>query len=191
MDIAQCSAHFVVEDPNLDLYKFEGKVQTADDTLPLSNNEVVYRGSILRNTSSAVGLVIYTGEECKIRMNATKNPRVKAPNLQANVNRVVIVIVVFVVLLAIFNTVAYQIWSESTEEKAWYLSNAGVAFVPILSSFIILFNTMIPLSLYVNLEIIKLCQLFLMKDVEMYDEASNTPMEPRTSTINEDLGQVK
>ena len=191
IDIARCSAHLVVEDPNLDLYKFEGKVQTADDTLPLTNSEVIYRGSILRNTPSAVGLVIYTGEECKIRMNATKNPRIKAPNLQTNVNRVVVVIVIFVVLLAIFNTVAYQIWSESTEDKSWYLSNAGVAFIPILSSFIILFNTMIPLSLYVDLEIIKLCQLFLMRDVEMYDEASNTPMEPRTSTINEDLGQVK
>ena len=191
VDIARCSAHFVVEDPNLDLYRFEGKVQTADKTLPLTNSEVIYRGSILRNTTSAVGLVIYTGEECKIRMNATKNPRIKAPTLQANVNRVVVIIVIFVVILAIFNTVAYQIWSESTEEKSWYLRNAKVAFIPILSSFIILFNTMIPLSLYVDLEIIKLCQLFFMRDVEMYDEASNTPMEPRTSTINEDLGQVR
>lgn len=191
VDITRCSAHFVVEDPNLDLYRFEGKVQTAEDTLPLTNNEVVYRGSILRNTPSIVGFAVYSGEECKIRMNATKNPRIKSPNLQASVNRVVIVIVVFVIVLAIFNTVAYQVWRESVEEKSWYLSNARVAFFPILSSFIILFNTMIPLSLYVDLEIIKLCQLFLMRDIEMYDEASNTPMEPRTSTINEDLGQIK
>ena len=191
VEIARSSAHFVVEDPNLDLYRFEGKVQTSEETLPLSNNEVIYRGSILRNTASVVGLVMYTGEECKIRMNATKNPRIKAPSLQTNVNRVVVVMVIFVAVLAIFNTIAYRIWSESTEEKSWYLSGAAVPFVPILSSFIILFNTLIPLSLYVDLEIIKLCQLFLMRDVEMYDEISNTPMEPRTSTINEDLGQVK
>ena len=100
-------------------------------------------------------------------------------------------LVVFVVLLAIFNTVAYQIWQETTEEKAWYLADASVAFFPILVSFIILFNTMIPLSLYVSLEIVKLCQMLLMNDVDMYDEDSNTPMEARTSTINEDLGQVK
>jgi len=106
------------------------------------------------------------------------------------VNKVVIILVVFVILLAIFNTVAYHIWQEDVEESSWYLADAGVAFFPILVSFIILFNTMIPLSLYVSLEIVKLFQMLLLSDIEMYDEASNTPMEARTSTINEDLGQV-
>lgn len=189
--IASCQAHFVVEDPNLDFYRFEGKCTVGDQTLPLTNNEIIYRGSILRNTPELYGVVIYSGEECKIRMNATKNPRIKAPALQTVVNRVVIIIVLFVFALAIFNTVAYQIWVKTTEKKAWYLVNAKVAFFPILSSFIILFNTMIPLSLYVSLEIVKLCQLYLMNDVAMYDEVSDTPMEARTSTINEELGQVK
>ena len=76
--IARCNAHFVVEDPNLDLYNFEGRVSVGNETLPLANSEIIYRGSVLRNTSEAVGLVVYSGEECKIRMNATKNPRIKA-----------------------------------------------------------------------------------------------------------------
>lgn len=53
-----------------------------------------------------------------------------------------------------------------------------------------MFNTMVPLSLYVSLEIIKVAQMFLLSDVDMYDEKSNTPFEARTSTINEELGQV-
>ena len=77
-EIARCRAHLVVEDPNLDLYNFEGKVTVGEETLPLTNNEIMYRGSVLRNTSEAIGLVVYSGEECKIRMNATKNPRIKA-----------------------------------------------------------------------------------------------------------------
>lgn len=189
--IAQCTAHLVVEDPNLDLYSFEGKCTVADETLPLTSNEIIYRGSVLRNTPELYGMVIYTGEECKIRMNATKNPRIKAPALQAVVNKVVVIIVFFVLVLAVFNTIAYQIWYKTTEKKAWYLKEARVAFFPILTSFIILFNTMIPLSLYVSLEIVKLFQLVLMNDIDMYDEDSNTPMEARTSTINEELGQVK
>ncbi|KAL9045932.1 MAG: hypothetical protein Q9214_001109, partial [Letrouitia sp. 1 TL-2023] len=188
--ILESKAHIVVEDPNLDLYNFEGKIQVANETLPLTNSEIIYRGSVIRNTPEVLGMVIYTGEECKIRMNATKNPRIKAPALQAVVNKVVIIIVLFVLALAIFNTVAYQIWRESTEEKSWYLVDASVSFFPILASFIIIFNTMIPLSLYVSLEIVKLFQLVLMHDIEMYDEESNTPMEARTSTINEELGQV-
>ncbi|KAI9718392.1 MAG: hypothetical protein M1812_004113 [Candelaria pacifica] len=188
--LARCEAHIVVEDPNIDLYNFEGKVTVAGETRPLTNSEIIYRGSILRNTPQAIGMVIYTGEECKIRMNATKNPRIKAPALQSSVNEVVIVTVIFVLILAIFNTIAYEIWSGSTEEEAWYLTNAGVAFFPILASFIIMFNTMIPLSLYVSLEIVKLAQIFLMNDIDMYDPSSDTPMEARTSTINEELGQV-
>ena len=186
-----CNARLTVEDPNLDLYSFDGKMTIGKETLPLTNNEIVYRGSVLRNTHESVGMVVYSGEECKIRMNATKNPRIKAPALQSVVNKVVVIIVIFVIALAIFNTVAYQIWVKTTEKKAWYLTDARVAFFPILSSFIILFNTMVPLSLYVSLEIVKAFQVYLMNDIEMYDEGSNTPMEARTNTINEELGQVK
>ena len=190
-DIARCDAHFAVEDPNLDLYRFEGKVIVTDERVPLTNNEIVYRGSILRNTSEAICMVIYTGEECKIRMNATKNPRIKAPALQAVVNKIVLIIVIFVLALAILNTVAYKVWQEAAEENAWYLIRAEVSFFPSLTSFIIMFNTMIPLSLYVSLEIVKAWQMYFLNDIDMYDEASNTPMEARTSTINEELGQVR
>ncbi|KIW86236.1 hypothetical protein Z517_01631 [Fonsecaea pedrosoi CBS 271.37] len=188
--IARLPAEFVVEDPNLDLYKFDGRVTINGSTLPLTNSEVLYRGSVLRNTPYAVGLVIYSGEECKIRMNANKTPRVKAPTLQAKVNKVVIFVASLVIFMAIILTVAYQIWRRTTEEKSWYLQDAKVPFGHVLTSFIIMLNTMLPLSLYVSLEIVKLAQMFLMNDVDMYDPESDTPMEPHTSTINEELGQV-
>jgi phospholipid-translocating ATPase len=188
--MANCDAHFVIEDPNLDLYNFDGRVTVDGETLPLTSTEVVYRGSIVRNTPTVIGLVVNTGEECKIRMNSNKNPRAKAPSMQAVVNRVVVVVVFFVLFLASIMTVAYQFWSRNFESHAWYLLHARVPPGPILTGFIIMFNTMIPLSLYVSLEIIKLGQLFLMHDVDMYDPVSDTPMEARTTTINEELGQV-
>ncbi|OJD30667.1 p-type atpase [Diplodia corticola] len=188
--LASCRGHFVVEDPNTDLYNFEGRVTYNGETAPLTNVEIMYRGSILRNTPEAVGMVIYSGEDCKIRMNANKNPRIKAPALQTIVNRIVIIIVIFVILLSIFNTVAYQVWSSKNEDDAWYLTDASVAFFPILASYIIMFNTMIPLSLYVSLEIVKVWQMWMLNDIDMYHKESNTPFEPRTSTINEELGQI-
>lgn len=189
--LADNNAHIVVEDPNLDLYNFEGRVTAGGETSPLSNGEVIYRGSILRNTPEAIGLVIYSGEECKIRMNANQTPRIKAPSLQAVVNKIVIVIVIFVIALAVFCAVAYEVWAARNEGGAWYLRSAGVTFVQIFISYIIMFNTMIPLSLYVSLEIIKVFQMLLLNDIDMYDEVSDTPMEARTSTINEELGQIK
>ena len=189
--IASCNGHFVVEDPNADLYNFEGRVSVDGKTSPLTTNEILYRGSIVRNTSEAIGMIIYSGEECKIRMNANKNPRIKAPHLQFIVNKIVIVIVCFVLSLAIFNTIAYRFWRQTTGMKSWYLKSAQVQFGPILTAFFIMFNTMIPLSLYVSMEIIKISQMLLLnQDIDMYDEKSDTPLEARTSTINEELGQV-
>ncbi|KAJ4359400.1 drs2 neo1 protein [Ascochyta clinopodiicola] len=189
-DVARTTAEFVIEDPNRDLYSFEGRVKVGGKQAPLTLNEIIFRGSILRNTPDAVGLVIYSGEECRIRMNANKNPRIKAPALQGFVNRIVIIIVIFVILLSIFNAVAYKIWQRK-EDELWYLSGSSVAFFPSFTSFVIMFNTMIPLSLYVSLEIVKLAQMFFLHtDIDMYDPVSDTPCEPRTSTINEELGQI-
>lgn len=189
-NIALCNAHLVVEDPNLDLYNFEGKVTVDGETSPLSSADVIYRGSMLRNTPEAIGVVIYSGEECKIRMNANSNPRIKAPSLQAVVNRIIILIVIFVFALAIANTCAYVTWNNNAQQHMWYLKHASVGFGRILVSFIIMFNTMIPLSLYVSMEIIKVLQMLLLNDIDMYDADSDTPMEARTSTINEELGQI-
>ncbi|KAL9106580.1 MAG: hypothetical protein Q9227_008426 [Pyrenula ochraceoflavens] len=144
----QMGAFFIVEDPNPDLYKFEGKVEVDGETLPLTNNEIIYRGSILRNTPAVRGLVIYTGEECKIRMNANKNPRIKAPTLQFHVNRVVIIVVSFVITLAVFMTVAYQIWRKGAEAESWYLTSARVSAGPNFTSYIIMVRSSMYRALY-------------------------------------------
>lgn len=188
--VAVLEADFVVEDPNLDLYKFDGRVSLAGQLQPLTLNEVIYRGSIVRNTPFAVGLIVYSGEECKIRMNANKNPRVKAPTLQAKVNRVVVIVASLVLFIAIVLSLDYVIWKRTTEDRSWYLDEADVPFGQILISFLIMLNTMLPLSLYVSLEIIKVAQIFMMNDIDTYDASTDTPMEPRTSTLNEELGQV-
>ncbi|KAK3945765.1 putative phospholipid-transporting ATPase DNF3 [Diplogelasinospora grovesii] len=185
-----CEAEVVSEDPNPDLYNFEGRATVAGETMPLTMNQVVYRGSTLRNTTQAVGLVINTGEECKIRMNAHKNVHAKAPEMQSVANRIVIWLVFFVVALSFGCTIGNTLWHHRYERHAWYLNRMTVPFKDILIGYIIQFNTLIPLSLYVSLEIIKLGQLFLLQDIEMYDAKTDTPMVANTTTILENLGQV-
>ena len=63
-----CDGEVVVEDPNLDLFNFEGKVTIDCETIPLTNTHIIYRGSVVRNTHSCTGLVVFSGEESKIRM---------------------------------------------------------------------------------------------------------------------------
>ncbi|KAK6463093.1 putative phospholipid-transporting ATPase [Scheffersomyces coipomensis] len=180
-----------VEDPNLDLYNFEGSFTLDDQRYSLGSDNVVYRGSILRNTKSALGVVIFTGEETKIRMNNIKHPRTKAPKLQKNINYIVLFMVFVVMCLSAFSTMAQRLLYHSTRDQAWYLYDQDAGVAATLMGFIIMYNTLIPLSLYVTMEIIKVMQLlFLQYDIDMYHVESNTPADAKTATILEELGQV-
>lgn len=184
-------ALFTVEDPNTDLYNFEGQLTMNEENFALGPDNIVYRGSILRNTKSALGIVTFTGEETKIRMNNIKNPRTKAPKLQKNINYIVIFMVCVVVLLSAFSTMAQRLLYKENKYKAWYLYEQDAGVAPTLMGFIIMYNTLIPLSLYVTMEIIKVMQLCLVQyDIDMYHVESNTPADAKTATILEELGQV-
>ncbi len=175
LDIWKADAEFVVEDPNRDLYSFEGRVTVDGKQAPLTLNEVIFRGSILRNTPDAVGVVLYTGEECRIRMNANKNPRTKAPSLQGLVNRIVILIVVFVILLSIFNAVAYKIWQRHERQK-WYLSSRVGCFLPqhhFLHHHVQYHDPLCRSTSVWRLSNLRRCSSY-SADIDMYDEASNT-----------------
>lgn len=184
-------AEFVLEDPNPDLYRFDGRVTTGGKTLPLTLNEVVYRGSTIRNTRRVLAIVINTGEECKLRMNANQHPKAKKPAIEKITNRIVITLAFYVIVLSVGCSMGYIIWRRSTEQKSWYLQDASVAFREIIIGFAIQFNNVIPLALYVSLEIVKLGQMWMLNgDIEMYDEATDTPARCNTNTILENLGQI-
>ncbi|KAM7195758.1 hypothetical protein V8F20_007328 [Naviculisporaceae sp. PSN 640] len=189
--IANTDAEFVVEDPNPDLYRFDGRVTANGETLPLTLNEVVYRGCTLRNTPSAIGMVINTGEECKIRRNANRHPSAKKPALERMSNKIVITLAIFVIALSVGCSMGYLIWQEQYEKFAWYLQGLEVPFQNIIIGFAIQFNNLIPLALYVSLEIVKIGQMLMLNsDLEMYDQESDTPARCNTNTILENLGQI-
>lgn len=183
------------EDPNINLYSYDGSVSIDDEKAPLSVNNVVYRGSTLRNTTEAIGIVVNSGEECKIRMNAHKHVRTKKPAMQSIINKMILFQIGIVLLLAAGLTIGYYRWEVKIENKSFYLFQQGVydasvSFKEIFFGYLIMFNTLIPLSLYISLEIVKLGQLFLLQDAEMYDPVTDTPMVANTTTILENLGQV-
>lgn len=189
--LSKCKAQFVLEDPNPDLFSFDGRVTVNEKTVPLTLNEVIYRGSVLRNTNAVHGIVVNTGEDCKIRKNASKHPKAKKPALERVVNIIVVVLAVYVVVLSVGESMGYVRWQKTTEKHAWYLDQASVPFYQIIIAFIIMFNNVIPLSLYVSLEIVKVGQLLMLNsDIDMYDEESDTPARCNTNTILENLGQV-
>jgi len=82
---------------------------------------------------------------------------------------------------------------------AWYLNregqNAGLVAGSRILTFLVLYNTMIPISLYVSVEIVRVCQAtFMQWDIQMVsyrNTADECPIIVRNSNVNEELGQVR
>lgn len=59
-------------------------------------------------------------------------------------------------------------------------------------SYAIVLNTVVPISLYVSVEVIRFVQSFLINwDEQMYYKKYNTYAKARTTTLNEELGQIE
>lgn len=57
--------------------------------------------------------------------------------------------------------------------------------------YFLLLNTMLPISLFVSLEIIKACQsIWLSWDIQIYAISRDEPAKVSNSSIIEDLGQI-
>ena len=53
-------------------------------------------------------------------------------------------------------------------------------------------NTVVPISLYVSVEVIRFAQSFQINwDQQMYSEKTKTYAKARTTTLNEELGQIQ
>ena len=62
----------------------------------------------------------------------------------------------------------------------------------IFFSYIILLNTVVPISLYISIEMIRLFQSKLINwDNRMYYEVNDIPAQARTASLNEELGQIE
>lgn len=58
-------------------------------------------------------------------------------------------------------------------------------------TFVITYSLMIPISLYVSIEIVHVFQAVQIDwDLEMYDDEAQTAAKARTSNLSEELGQV-
>lgn len=85
---------------------------------------------------------------------------------------------------------AYLPWETyiSKDQRIGALEKSLLVFL----SYIIILNTVVPISLYVSVEFIRLLQSkWIDWDSKMYYEPNNVPAQARTTTLNEELGQIE
>ncbi|CAI5969757.1 unnamed protein product [Closterium sp. NIES-64] len=111
------------EHPNVSIYTFTGKMRLEglqETPIFLSPTNILLRGSKLRNTRFAVGLVVYSGRETKIMMNATDPPS-KRSFVERRLDYVILFELVLMLSLAIFPAAVFAARLPYQEQYMWYL----------------------------------------------------------------------
>ncbi|KAG7032916.1 Phospholipid-transporting ATPase 1 [Cucurbita argyrosperma subsp. argyrosperma] len=197
------------EKPNRNIYGFHANMEIDGKRLSLGPPNIVLRGCELKNTSWAVGVAVYAGRETKAMLNSSGAPS-KRSRLETRMNVEIIMLSFFLIALCIVVCVLAAVWffrnredldvlpyfrnkdfSKDPPETYNYYGWGLEAFFVFLMS-VIVFQIMIPISLYISMELVRVGQAyFMIRDVQMYDETSNSRFQCRALNINEDLGQIK
>jgi phospholipid-translocating ATPase len=192
--------HLQCAGPSGDLYRFDGALKISDGkSAAVSEQNMLLRSSRLRNTKWAVGVVIYTGMEAKVMLNSINAGKAKQSALEVIVNKAIMLIFVIQLCMAVLSAVLSGAWAASACGSHTYLScsasGAGTASLTFWT-YIILLNSLIPASLIVTMEIVKVVHAsFINWDhtlVKKYDKKEEKwrGAEAHTSALNEGLGQI-
>ncbi|XP_037401674.1 phospholipid-transporting ATPase IC [Pygocentrus nattereri] len=194
--LAAFDAMILCEEPNNRLDKFTGTMKWRREMYPLDLDNMLLRGCKLRNTEECRGLVIFAGADTKIMRNGGKT-RFKRTKIDFLMNYMVYTIFVVLVLVCAGLAIGHSFWYQEIGSLAWYLYDGKsdtASYRGFLSfwGYIIVLNTMVPISLYVSVEVIRLGQSkFINWDLQMYYAEKDTPAKARTTTLNEQLGQIE
>lgn len=187
------------EPPNNRLDKFKGKLAYEDTMYPLDNENVILRGCVLRNTKWVYGVVIYAGRDTKLMKN-TGVSKFKRTGLDKLVNTLILWIALLLAIICAICAIGTTIWEELIGQhfqvylpwESFYKDSVVIIGIVHWPSFVMVLNTLIPISLYISVEVIRLGQsLWVNWDTEMYYETKDTPALARTTTLTEELGQIQ
>ncbi|XP_011191048.2 phospholipid-transporting ATPase ID isoform X4 [Zeugodacus cucurbitae] len=197
------NGEIICERPNNLLNKFEGTLIWRNHRYALDNEKILLRGCVLRNTQWCYGLVIFAGKDTKLMQNSGKT-QFKSTGVDRLLNFIIIGIVLFLLSICAFFTLACAIWENLIGQHfqvylPWehiipknVAQGSTVIGLLVFFSYAIVLNTVVPISLYVSVEVIRFAQSFLINwDEEMYYERSKTHAKARTTTLNEELGQIQ
>lgn len=86
--ISNFTASLFCDKPDMSLVRWNCNIKVNDGRLhPLSLNQLLLRGCVLRNTDHVYGVVVYTGHETKIMLNS-KAPPSKVSNVLRKMNKI-------------------------------------------------------------------------------------------------------
>lgn len=113
------------EQPNEYLYKFEGNfLLKSGEKFPLDPDQVLLKGSCLRNTGWVLGLCVFTGHDTKLMKNSSAGA-VKTSKNAKKLNKFVLVTMCIQLTFSLIGSLVLSIWTEYKGNEYYYLYPKG------------------------------------------------------------------
>ncbi|CRG86271.1 phospholipid-translocating ATPase [Talaromyces islandicus] len=149
-------------------------LDTHAKSAPLSIDNTAWANTVLASNTTTLAVIIYTGPQTRSSMS-TAPSRSKVGLLEYEINNLTKILCALTLVLSII-LVALERF-QPTNHKEWYVA---------IMIYLILFSTIIPMSLRVNLDMAKTVYArYIERDRDIPDTVV------RTSTIPEDLGRIE
>ena len=176
------------------LYSFGGTMELNQTTLGLSAKQLLLRGASLRNTEFIIGVAVYTGKSTKIILNSGESA-FKQSNIERTTNLLIIGLIGFELVLCIAGAIGSLVWNiRYNDLYNEFIPVRYTAFgeaVTLFFTLFILLTSMIPISLIISLDMVKLMQAYFINcDEDMYDAVEKRHSQAFSSSLMEELGQI-
>ncbi|KAF7717935.1 Uncharacterized protein PECH_002660 [Penicillium ucsense] len=204
-------AEFTIESeaPHANLYAYNGAIRwdqrdprypdapRKEMVEPITINNMLLRGCSLRSTEWVLGVVVFTGGDSKIMLNSGATPAKRArlaKDLNWNVIYNFFILFAMCLVAGIINGVAWAAPDKSLDffDFGSYGGTPPVTGIITFWTALILFQNLVPISLYISLEIVRTIQaVFIHSDIYMYYEKLGLYCVPKSWNISDDVGQVE
>jgi len=159
------------------------------------------RGASLRNTDWVISMVMFTGRETKLLLNS-KYTAFKRSNLEKILDLCLYILFGLQLLICCLGAMARYLYLYRDAQHMWYQDIEADGYthdttdyfsesVFSFFTFLVLLDLLIPISLIVSMEMVKLAQAYFINcDEQMRNPETKELAQARTSKLNEELGQV-
>ena len=192
-----CCLECIPPESQLDTFRASLNISNSDK-IAVGIRNLLLRGCVLKNTELVVGLVVYAGHDTKAILN-NSGPRYKRSKMEAQINRELMWCWVILLFFCLAGAIGCTLFLSSFTVLPPFLGILQFNDItPIWTgfmafwTFILTLQVIIPISLYVTIELAKLAQVYLIdQDPNMFDKVKQEGVKCRSFNIAEDLGQVQ
>ncbi|KAF9469387.1 phospholipid-translocating ATPase [Collybia nuda] len=203
-DAAACEAHknsfrINCDRPDTDMYRLNANVVIDNETSPVDISMTLLRGTVLRTTKWAIGVVLYTGLDTKIVLNMGGTPS-KRSKVERQMNPQVFINLLIMAAMAIACAIAdSRLEIEYFPLGAPWLygddqsdDNPHINGLVTWAFSLLTFQIIVPISLYISIEFVRTCQAaFIYFDADIYYEKTRQATIARSWNLSDDLGQIE